>query len=95
VQRINRELSCLRKGTFGVYLGGYRPWEAVYMGWVNARGPVIEVLTWVQLPAVYYPLRNADYSPKGHCGGEGTRLFRASHRRPFRVCDDTRCKARQ
>src|SRR4030095_1664810 len=51
------------------YVGGYRPWEAVYKGWVNARGPVIEVLTWVQLPAVYYALRrNADYSPKGYRG---------------------------
>src|SRR4030095_6087158 len=38
--------------------------------WVNARGPVIEVLTWVQLPAVYYALqRNADYSPTGPAGG--------------------------
>jgi hypothetical protein len=55
-------------------LGGYRPWEAVYKGWVNARGPVIEVLTWVQLPAVYYALRrSADYSPTGP-GGEKTHI---------------------
>lgn len=34
---------------------------------MNARGQVIEVLTWVQLPAVYYALRrNADYSPSRH-----------------------------
>ncbi len=53
-------------GTLTGYVGGYRPWEAVYKGWVNARGPVIEVLTWVQLPAVYYALRrNADFSPSG------------------------------
>lgn len=52
-------------GTLKGHVGGYRPWEAVYKGWVNARGPVIEALTWVQLPAVYYALRrNADYSPK-------------------------------
>jgi hypothetical protein len=41
----------------------------VYQGWVNARGPVIEALTWVQLPAVYYALqRNADFSPEGKRG---------------------------
>jgi hypothetical protein len=56
------------------YVGGYRPWEAVYKGWVNARGPVIESLTWVQLPAVYYALRrSADYSPAGP-GGEKTHI---------------------
>jgi len=33
---------------------------------VGARGPVIESLTWVELPAVYYALRrHADYSPTG------------------------------
>jgi hypothetical protein len=56
-------------GSLKGYVGGYRPWEPVYRGWVNARGPVIEALTWVQLPAVYYALRrNADYSPKGSHG---------------------------
>jgi len=61
-------------GTLTGYVGGYRPWEAVYRGWVNARGTVIEVLTWVQLPAVYYSLRrNADYSPTGP-GGEKTHI---------------------
>ena len=61
-------------GSLTGYLGGYRPWEAVYKGWVNARGPVIEALTWVQLPAVYYALRrNADYSPTGP-GGEKTHI---------------------
>ena len=79
----NRDLELLRArvelemkpdGSLTGYLGGYRPWEAVYKGWVNARGPVIEVLTWVQLPAVYYALRrNADYSPTGP-GGEKTHI---------------------
>jgi hypothetical protein len=51
-------------GTLKGYVGGYRPWEPVYKGWVNARGPVIESLTWVQLPAVWYALkRSADYAP--------------------------------
>jgi hypothetical protein len=61
-------------GSLTGYVGGYRPWEAVYKGWVDARGTVIEVLTWVQLPAVYYALRrNADYSPTGP-GGEKTHI---------------------
>lgn len=54
-------------GTLRGYVGGYRPWMPVYEGWVNARGPVIESLTWVELPAVYYALRrHADYHPEGH-----------------------------
>ena len=61
-------------GSLKGYVGGYRPWEPVYQGWVNARGPVIEALTWVQLPAVYYALqRNADFSPKG-ADGEKTHI---------------------
>jgi hypothetical protein len=56
-------------GSLTGYVGGYRPWEPVYKSWVNARGPVIEALTWVQLPGVYYALRrNADYSPSGSKG---------------------------
>lgn len=56
-------------GSLTGYVGGYRPWKDVYTGWVNARGPVIESLTWVQLPGVYYALqRNADYSPTGPKG---------------------------
>ncbi|HMN47154.1 MAG TPA: hypothetical protein PKE27_21430 [Povalibacter sp.] len=56
-------------GSLTGYVGGYRPWKDVYTGWVNARGPVIESLTWVQLPGVYYALqRNADYSPSGPKG---------------------------
>jgi hypothetical protein len=54
------------EGKLKGYVGGYRPWGPLYEGWVNARGPVIESLTWVQLPGVYYALqRAADYSPKG------------------------------
>jgi len=41
---------------------------------VDARGSVIEQLTWVQLPGVYYALkRNADYSPEG-ANGERTHI---------------------
>ncbi|MDX1491881.1 MAG: hypothetical protein R3332_11380 [Pseudohongiellaceae bacterium] len=61
-------------GSLEGYVGGYRPWEPEYFGWVNARGPVIESLTWVELPAVYYALRrNADYSPEG-ANGEKTHI---------------------
>jgi len=56
-------------GSLVGYVGGYRAWQPVYQGWVSARGPVIEALTWVQLPGVYYALkRNADYSPSGPKG---------------------------
>lgn len=61
-------------GSLTGYLGGYRPWQKVYQGWVDARGSVIEQLTWVQLPGVWYALkRNADYSPAGP-GGEKTHI---------------------
>ena len=70
--RVNLEMK--PEGSLTGYVGGYRPWEPVYKGWVNARGPVIESLTWVQLPAVYYALRrHADYSPTG-AGGEKTHI---------------------
>ena len=72
--RARVDLEMKPDGSLTGYVGGYRPWEAVYGGWVNARGPVIEVLTWVQLPAVYYALRRyADYSPSGP-GGEKTHI---------------------
>jgi hypothetical protein len=67
--RARIDLTIQPDGGLKGYVGGYRPWEAIYRGWVNARGPVIEALTWVQLPAVYYALkRNADYSPRGSKG---------------------------
>jgi len=70
--RVNLEMK--PDGSLAGYVGGYRPWQPVYRGWVNARGTVIEVLTWVQLPAVYYALRrNADFSPTGP-GGEKTHI---------------------
>jgi hypothetical protein len=79
----SRELELLRArvdlemkadGSLVGYIGGYRPWKIVYKGWVDARGPVIEALTWVQLPAVYYALeRNADFSPTGP-GGDKTHI---------------------
>jgi hypothetical protein len=48
------------------HIGGYRPWKTVYDALVNARGTVVEVLGWIELPAVFYALkRNADYSPTG------------------------------
>lgn len=50
-------------------VGGYRPWKPVYDALVNGRGTVVEVLGWIELPAVYYALkRNADYSPAGSDG---------------------------
>jgi hypothetical protein len=60
-------------GSLKGYLGGYRPWQKIYQGWVDARGSVIEQLTWVQLPGVWYALkRNADYAPTP--GGEKTHI---------------------
>ena len=56
-------------GTLSGHIGGYRPWMPVYTALVNARGPVVEVLSWVELPSIYYALkRNADYSPMGRKG---------------------------
>ena len=56
-------------GSLSGLIGGYRPWLPAYKGWVNGRGPVIEALTWVQLPDVYYALKHyADYSPTGPDG---------------------------
>ena len=67
--RARVDLEIKPDGSLRGLVGGYRPWEAVYKGWVNARGPVIEVLTWVQLPGVYNALRrDADYSPTGPAG---------------------------
>jgi hypothetical protein len=72
--RAKIDLTMKADGSLRGYIGGYRSWEPVYKGWVNARGPVIESLTWVRLPDVYYALkRNADYSPTG-VGGERTHI---------------------
>lgn len=68
------DLTLKPDGRFSGYVGGYRPWKPVYDGYVRARGPVIEALTWVKLPDVYYALRrNADYSPAGP-NGEKTHI---------------------
>jgi hypothetical protein len=67
--RAQVKLTMQPDGSLKGYLGGYRPWFPVYKGWINARGPVIEALTWVELPGVYNALkRNADYSPDGAAG---------------------------
>jgi len=56
-------------GTLEGHIGGYRPWMPVYTALVNGRGPVVEILGWIELPAIYYALkRNADYSPSGPKG---------------------------
>lgn len=79
LERAQIKLTMQPDGSLTGYVGGYRPWEHVYKGWVNARGPVIEALTWVQLPGVYYALkRNADYSPGG-AKGEKTHISYALH----------------
>lgn len=68
------ELEMKPDGRLTGLLGGYRPWLPVYKGWVSGRGAVIEVLTWVRMPDVYYALRRyADYSPSGP-GGERTHI---------------------
>jgi hypothetical protein len=72
--RAQIDLTMKEDGSLRGYIGGYRAWMPVYKGWVNARGPVIEALTWVRLPDVYYALkRNADYSPTG-ANGEKTHI---------------------
>ncbi|MAK59350.1 MAG: hypothetical protein CMK09_00035 [Ponticaulis sp.] len=68
------DLNMNEDGTLTGVFAGYRPWEPVYEGWVRARGTVIESLTWVNLPGVWYALkRNADYSPDG-ADGEKTHI---------------------
>jgi len=90
------DLTLKPDGTLSGYIGGYRPWKPVYDGWVAARGPVIEALTWVRLPDVYYALRrNADYSPTGP-GGEKTHIsfaFRVDAVPAFVVSPDAKMTA--
>ncbi len=55
-------------GSLHGYVGGYRPWKPVYFGWAGF-GQVNEVLTWVDLPAIWYAMkRHADFSPSGPRG---------------------------
>ena len=71
LQLLNAKLKLEMKpdGSLSGYVGGYRPWMTMYKALVNARGPVVEVLGWIELPAVYYALkRNADFSPTGPKG---------------------------
>jgi hypothetical protein len=71
LQLLNARLKLKMKadGSLEGYIGGYRPWKPVYTALVNARGPVVEVLGWIELPAIYYALKkNADYSPTGPKG---------------------------
>jgi hypothetical protein len=61
-------------GSLEGYVGGYRPWRPIYTSLVNQRGPVVEILGWIELPAIYYALkRGADYSPAG-AKGEKTHI---------------------
>lgn len=67
--RARLKLAMQADGSLTGYVGGYRPWMPVYKALVNARGPVVEILSWVELPSIYYALkRNADYSPAGSKG---------------------------
>ena len=63
------ELTMNEDGSLTGLVGGYRPWQPVHDMLVDARGSVIESLTWIELPALWYALqRNADYSPDGALG---------------------------
>lgn len=61
-------------GSLEGLVGGYRPWRPIHEALVNARGPVVEILGWVEIPSVYYALKkSADYSPK-ESKGEKTHI---------------------
>jgi hypothetical protein len=67
--RARLKLQMKPDGSLDGYVGGYRPWMPVYTALVNARGPVVEILGWIELPSIYYALKkNADYSPTGPKG---------------------------
>jgi hypothetical protein len=73
IQRAQIDFTMNADGTLKGYVGGYRPWAPVYFGW-SSFGQVNEVLTWVDLPAVWYSMKRfADYSPTGP-GGERTHI---------------------
>ena len=78
--RARVDLKMKPDGSLRGYVGGYRPWEPVYKGWVNARGPVIESLTWVRLPAVYYALRRTPTTARRAPRREDAHLLRPARR---------------
>ncbi|MBI1339855.1 hypothetical protein GC169_06550 [bacterium] len=68
------QLTMKDDGSLSGILAGYRPWKRLYQGMVEARGSVIEQLTWAELPGVWNALkRGADYSPDG-ANGEKTHI---------------------
>jgi len=72
--RARLKLQMKPDGSLEGHLGGYRPWMPIYTALVNARGPVVEILGWIEIPSIYYALkRNADYSPTG-AKGEKTHI---------------------
>jgi hypothetical protein len=76
LQLLQARLSLTMKedGSLQGHVGGYRPWMPIYKALVNSRGTVVEVLGWIELPAVYYALKRlADYSPP-EANGERTHI---------------------
>lgn len=73
LEKARLQLELKADGALSGMIGGYRPWRPIYENLANARGPVVETLSWVRLPDVYYALqRYADYSP---VGPEGEKTF--------------------
>lgn len=66
-------------GSLKGYIGGYRPWEPIYVEfYAVVSGGIIETHQSIELPAVWYALRrNADHSPTGP-GGEKTHISYAA-----------------
>ncbi|WP_156466987.1 MULTISPECIES: hypothetical protein [unclassified Phenylobacterium] len=63
------DLQLQADGTLKGYIGGYRPFQAIFEGFLDHHGWTIESNTGVELPALWYALRrNADYSPTGPLG---------------------------
>jgi hypothetical protein len=64
------DFTMAQDGSLKGFLGGYREWAPVYLGW-GGFGQVNEVLTWIDLPAAWYAMqREADYSPEGPDGAK-------------------------